>query len=499
MIKPLFLLIFCLFSGATGATALSPSQERSIWEKSLASYNTGQFLAAKKQLLLLVRARPEKSLYWFNLGNSYFMLKDFKRAQICFTKVENLRGPLAPAASLYRAKAMTAQGDASAANNILQSLLNRPNLTPAIREEAQRDLAAGASGGSGESNEALTLYKSGKFARALRVLNRSRPLTDDQQLLKALILIKLDREDRAHEILKGLEGSAPMKNLAATLLDRIRDNYSKPNWLFLEAAGGSNSRSLLLADLGGGVRLWTENLWYLNSGYTLRLRETPDRPEEKTLSHEVRANVGREIGPELFLLSPFYARDSYGGTEIRSTQGLGLRARTGSAKLEVGAEAEWAQDSALDTTFDHLTGTRHRYSITVGRIWSPVYVRGQLNYGKADIGDQVLSATQLIPAAYSEWGPSLRVLWRVRSGLAAEASITHAIRDYATPSLPGPRKREDKETVISARVTKIFSPAFAAYVSWSQDKNTSTLDSSAVNNENFNRTQVLAGIIWDVL
>lgn len=444
---------------------ISMSQENEMWKSGLALYNQGDFFGAKSKLLKLVRVRPSNSLYWFNLGNSYFMLKDFSRAQIAFSKVENLKGPLAPAAMLYRAKAIKANGDPQAARSLLQILIVRKDLTPAIREEATRDLVAS----SEETDEALSLYKAGKYARALRVINKNKPLNEDQQLLKALILIKLDREDHAHAILKKLEDSEPLRGLVTTILDRIRDNYSKPHWLFVEAAGGFDSGSLLFADAGGGVRWWEDNLWYANTGYTLRVRETPDHPEEKTLSQEVRLNAGRELGTELFLVSPYYARDSADIGEIRSTLGVNVRGRWGSPKLEWGADGEWVKDESLNETYSYLDGSRQRYSLSVGRIDNSVYMRAQLNYSKNKTGE-----------AHDEWGPSLRVLWRLQATLVAESSVSYSNRKY---ELLG---RKDLHA-LSARITKIFSPRLAAYLSWTQY------------NENTNRTQVLAGVIWDVL
>ncbi len=498
MIQFLIVLILIFHPHEALARTWTASREKTAWERSLRYYNQSDFVKAKNLLLILVKQNPSKPLYWFNLGNAYFMMGDHGRSITAYLKVEELGSTLAPAATLYRAKALTARGEADAARLVLRSLVARPNLPPAIAEEASRNLMSD-SAASDATTEALSYYRAGRFARALRVLNKIKNPDENQQLLKALTLIKLDREDRAHDILKNLEANPEMRGLVGTLLDRIRDGYSKPYWLFVEGAGGFDSGFIAFGDAGGGIRLWTENLWYFNSGYAIRLRETPADPEDRTLSHEIRGNLGRELGSDLFLVSPFYVQESWDGTAARSIVGAAVKARAGQPRMEWSAEAEFSQDSALNQDYDYVEGMRQRYAVSFSRLVSSSFLRVQLFYERADIGDQNLGSGLILPAAYRGWGPTLKLLWRLHNGFVAEASALYMYRYYPTTTSPNSLRRLDQQWTIGARVARVFSNRLSAYVSWTQDKNTSTLDASTVNNENFNRTQVLAGVIWDVL
>lgn len=492
------ILLFLTFISPFASAQSSAVREKMLWDKSLIYYQKEDFPRAKGALLNLVRLNPKKSIYWFNLGNAYFMMKDYGRAITAYLKVEALMSPLTPAAKLYRAKALQARGEREAARSVLQKLMSKPGLPPALAEEASKDLMAELTGDT-ITEEALANYRSGKYARALRLLNRVRAPNENQLLLKALILIKLDRDDRAFEILTELESAPEMRGLIATLLDRIRDTYSRPYWLFLEGAAGVERGPLAVADLGGGIRMWHDNLWYLNSGYALRTRQTPEHPEERVLVHELRANLGRELGSELLLVSPFFSHETWGDEGARTSFGAIVRTRMGRPALELGMEAELSADSGLTEDYKYLNGSQQRYSLIASRMVAPYFWRIQLSYLRSDIGDQVYNSGDVLPAAFRGWSPEFRFLWRLQSGLVLEASAYFVQRDYPTWSQPNSIRRKDQQWTVGARVTRIFSNRFSAYLSWAQDRNTSTMDANATDNQNYNRTQVLTGVIWDVL
>lgn len=473
-------------------------QESAIWTRSLEFYQRQDFVRSKNLLLTLVRSNPKKAVYWFNLGNSYFMMKEYGRAITAYLKVEELASPLTPAAQLYRAKALKARGEVEPAQEILRALVARPGLPPALAEEASKDLMAEVDEDA-VTAEALAHYRAGNYTRALRLLNRLRSANENQILLKAMTLIKLDRDDRAHDLLRKLESVPEMRGLVSTLLDRIRDTYSKPHWLFLEAAGGFETGPLAVADVGGGIRLWQENLWYLNSGYAFRTRQTPDYPEDRVLAHELRASLGRELGSELFLISPFFSHESWDGDAARSSAGALLRMRLGKPKLEWGAEAEFHRDSSLSGDYDYLSGSRQRYALVASRLQSPYFLRLQLFFARADVGDQTFDSGEILPAAYRGWGSGFQFLWRFRSQFVAEGSAYWIQRQYPTLSQPGSISRKDEQLILGMRLTRVISNRISAYLSLIQDKNVSTMDVTAADNQNFNRTQILVGVIWDVL
>jgi len=508
LVKILTLILILTFG--PGARALTAAESQNLWQRSLRFYQQQDFEKSRNTLLLLVKADPKNALYWFNLGNSYFMLQQYNYAETCFYRVEVLRSPLAPAARLYRAKSLTARGEKEQAHRMLQGLAAAPTTPKAIREEAAKDLIAlGESGGT--ASEVLKLYQAGKFRRAMRVLKEAEIQDDNLRLLKAMLLIKLNREDAAQEILAKLQnsGTEGVREMARHLYDRIRNTYSKPKWLFVETSGGYDSNvqgastgesgSALATLFGAGGRFFNEGLWYATAGYAGRWREYPGHSEVSGLAHEVRANAGREVSTDLILLSPYYTHESWDGAARRSMTGATLRVRKGNEALEYGVEADVHADSALSGEQEYLEGSGQNYQLYAGLISFPFYVRGTLRWERNDSGDQTFSNGDVIPSAYRSYGFGFTLLLRLRKDWAAETSASYVTRYYPTLASPGNERREDDAYSLSLRATKIFTPKFSAYASLSYGKNSSTLDASSVSNENYSQTQALAGVIWDAL
>lgn len=510
-VRRLILILFFLFSFP--AHTLTAAQAKKLWDRSLKTYAAGDFERSRNLLLYLVKAQPKNALYWFNLGNSYFMLGQFPYAETCFYKVETLRSKLAPAARLYRAKALKERGEAEAATRLLQQLL-KSQLPKTLRDEAHRDLvaltSAGESGNGTVTDEVMRLYREGKYRRALRILKQAEIQDDNINMLRAMILIKLDREDRAHDILSRIErvGDEPLKDLARNLLERIRNAYSKPRWVFAELAAGQDSNvygaheataaGTLAAQAGAGGRFMSQGLWYGTGGYSLRHRQVFDHDDLQFLQHEARLNFGREVATDLIALSPFFQHESYDNDPRRFAGGAALRWRTGDAGLEFGADAEWTEERAMDHDYRYLTGSTQNYVIYSSLIHNPFYARAFLRWSRQDTGDQETSTGGLVPYAHRGYGPGFSVLWRMRLDWTVELAAAYQWREYPTPPSSGP-KRKDKEWSLSARLTKTFTPQWAVYSALGSRENNSTLNDSAVSNENYSQFQILAGVIWDAI
>lgn len=495
-------LIFAFFFFPFPSSAISKIEAQQQFNKSLQLYSSQKYSEGRNILRELVRAYPKNALYWFNLGTQNYMLKDYANADRSFLQVEKLNSPLTPAARVYRAKCAREAGDFLRAKQILQSALRDPRLTAALREEAGKDLLAiqNKSQMDATANEALNLYREGKYKRALRLLRANKNPSEGHLLLSALILIKLEREDQAHQILKKLQSSAPSSDLhalAGILLDRIRDTYSKPKWLFVEGAAGNDSKTVLLSDFGGGARFWDQDLWYASAGYLGRWRETISESDLRILIHEVQGNFGYEVGTELFMLSPFVAHETWGSHAARLSSGLRFHFRKGNEQLEYGLDADLAFDRALSSEFAYLQGNVQTLKAYAGRVVYPVYGQAYLNVERQDIGDQRYSNGDVLPMAYLGWGPGLRALWKFRREWAVQGSVMYMMRDYPTKSLPTGKERNDREWTISGRVTHFVSPNLSFYGNVSVINNQSTLGASDVSDESYTRTQILAGAVWD--
>lgn len=491
---------------SASAEPLPAADAKKLWDQSLKLYTAGDFERSRNLLLYLVKAKPANALYWFNLGNSYFMLEQFRYAETCFKKVESLGSHLAPAAALYRSKALSALGDKEAAKILLQQLLQSKKLTKSLAQDANRDLLvlnSSAPVEDGVAGEAFRLYREGRFRRALRVIEKSKVQDDNLKMLKAMILIKLDREDSAHEILSRLDG-----DLARSLIERIRNTYSKPKWVFIETAAGHDSNvygandataaGVWSVQAGGGGRFISKGLWYGSGGYSGRYREVLSYSDLRMVQHEGRLNFGREVAGDLVALSPYILHETLGGNARRFVSGTTARARTTWKGVEFGFEGEWTAQRSLDRDESYLTGSGQNYSLYTGWVHNPVYLRANIMLGRLDVGDQDLGSGALLPYAHHSRGGGGTVLWRVRTDWAVEFSAAYTLRIYPTPPSSGP-KREDREWSWTTRVTKTFSPELSLYSSLTSTDNESTLNSTAVSNESYSQLQIMAGVIWDAI
>ncbi|MGE4131519.1 MAG: tetratricopeptide repeat protein [Bdellovibrionales bacterium] len=479
-----------------------------LWRRSLNAYERDQYDVSKKLLLQLVKARPLKALYWFNLGNSFFMLNQDQQAIICFSKVEKLKSPLAQAAILYRAKALARSGEGLTAERDLNKLLARPDLKPSIAGEARKDLLSLTSPvENGEPRAmALNLYRQGRFPEALRILRRERPLTEESALLKSMILIRLNRADEAQNLLSRVarrDTSGTVKGLATSLLDQIRDTYSKAKWVYLEMAAGSDSNihqtedsksgTVMSSDAGAGARLWSDDLWYANAGYNLSWRETFGESDLRAVSHEVRATVAREVGFTLRSLALGVRHDSWDDTPARLSEGLTGRVRAGFENWEWGLDGQYHLHQAQASRYSYTGGSSHGLRLYAGAIFTPHYVRAYLDYYRDDIGDQNDGAgTLLVPTARQGYGPGLRWLWKWHPQWVGELNLSFTDAFYPTRSQPDNILRRDKTLETGARLIYLWQKDLSAYATWTFTSVESTYDS-------YNRHLIYLGALWDVI
>lgn len=503
-------LLLAAIPFADAAAPVSPQ-----FQKAIEQFQKKNYAASRDTLAALVRREPNNALYWFNLGTSQFMLREFSRAEKSFARVEALGSKLTPAARLYRGKALLARGDWAAARPLFQQVADDSKVPEGLRDQARHELLAGggADAADPQAEEALKLYRRGKFKGALSAIDRRKSNDDYTLMLKALILIKLEREDEAQEILLKVERSAQtnseIRELTANLIDRSRRDYGRPYWLFLETASGfdSNIRSSsepsagvpLLASVGTGLRLRAEDLWQWNLGYSGRLRESTGHPSLRILAHEAQVSYGRALGTDLWMFTLFAQHESWANRPTRLAKGGRMRLRGGHQSWEFGTDVEFSRDEAINNDYDYLSGTTTQARFYAGQVVFPLYGQVFIDFEREAIGDQHLSTGEVIPAASSGWGPGARLLWRIGATWNLDLSVTYFRREFKTTAQPGDKGRRDHEFSYGGRVTNEFGGGLTGYLALASITNRSTLGVDDVVDENYARTQILLGVIWDAL
>lgn len=480
-----WLLLFFLSTTVTGT--------EDPFRQAMQLYAQKNYSDSRKILNVLVESNPTRALYWFNLGNANFMLQDYAAAERSFVKVIELKSPLAPAAWLYRAKSLKESGSTEKAKKILAWLARKHGTPTGLRQEATRELLSDTP--DDQSQTALEFYRQGKYRLALRAMKGSPPDNESAQLLKALILIQLDRQDQAQVILKKLTHP-----LSAVLLESLRTTYSKTKWLYLESnlgydnnirkAENAEAGTSLFANAGIGARLWAKDLWLINAGYDGRWNETFGAPDLRVYSHELQSGWGRAAATDLLLLTPFLIHESWDNRPARLGRGVRFHFRTGTTLREYGMSGEWEYDTSLNDDNNYVAGTQTRARIYWGGLFFPVYGQAFLDVERQLTGDQTYSDGTVLPLAYTGWGPSLRLLWKVDRRWALDFDGQYRMRVYRTHIQPGNLLRRDQELNLGLRLTLQAQANLQPYLAMTWTKNSG----GAI----YQRLQVLTGAVWDI-
>src|SRR5262245_33389247 len=72
-----------------------------LFQQGLALFQERRFSESQNVFYQLIKRNRRNAVYWFNLGNSFYMLQKYQEAEICFANVRKLRSALWPAAALY--------------------------------------------------------------------------------------------------------------------------------------------------------------------------------------------------------------------------------------------------------------------------------------------------------------------------------------------------------------------------------------------------------------
>ncbi|HEX4923432.1 MAG TPA: tetratricopeptide repeat protein, partial [Bdellovibrionales bacterium] len=201
--------------------------------------------SARKIMMDLTRRNPRNGLYWFNLGNIFYLLADWPRAEDAYYNVILVKSPLAPAAELYLAKTLMEKGDVKQAMSYLGNLEQQP-LPPGLRKdlETERDeflervrKMAVARYRARRNDETLDL---------LQTVNRQYPRADHYVLI-GMVWLRLAMPNRARQafrIARDISRETDTLDEAEQFLTQIREGTWDADRVFfpyVDLAAGYNS------------------------------------------------------------------------------------------------------------------------------------------------------------------------------------------------------------------------------------------------------------------
>jgi len=508
-------LFLIVFSGAT--TAARAAGPDPVFQKSVAHFQDKNYAASRDLLKKLVKKSPKNGLYWFNLGNAHFMLESFKQAEDCFTKVEKLRSPLAPAARLYRAKALRAQGLHARAIETLQTLADTADLPAAVKEAAERErIELLAENELRRKNSALDHYRAEEFDQALREIEALKQPDDDGMLLKGLILLALDRTAEANAILTGLRwkpaSDLERKDILRDLTDRIRREIEPTQtfWGLAETLAGANSnvfldsgsdaRAAAIVKAAGtaGIRPWRQGPWSASAQARIEWDETLGIGDLKVLSNTAQASLHYDTFSSQTQLSGACQYDVWANEPVLLEAGLRGRNRQYWNGYEITFDFGFARTVPQDSDIGYLGGTIWDARLSAGRTIYPVYMELGLGIQRQGIGDQTFADGSVLPWGFQGWGPALRLIWKASDLWFVSAQANIRQRDYFKATAPDNHHRADRETGFTSTLTRILGPRLSTYFSVALVNNASTLGSSDVRNENYSVQTAFIGMLYDV-
>ncbi len=481
MFRYLLSLLIFLISVFVSTSALTREDdginEAELFRNSLPGLSSNQpneLKQSRDQLLKLTRLRPEKAIYWFNLGNAYFTLKDLKAAFQAYERVEKLGSRLSPAATLYKAKALTAQNNREGATAALKKLLASKDIPPNIRDEAKADLArlcldnqfASIAGDS--RLKALEFYRAGKYEEAIQILEATGTNDSATVLLRELALQQLNR-------------------------DRL-DRPSR-HWLYLEPLLGYSNNiylspqdpigsAFVRLDIGAGLAIHSNEKSSWTFHLSERMNETLSHGDLKALTGRIVTSIRTEESSFSWLLGAFHDHAYLANEPFESDFGAEARARWRSSRF----------DLSIDGSFSHpYSGLRIAPGLILDQVYSQIFVA----FGRQRPGDLInLDGTRL-PLDHNSLTYGLRGLWTWNSRYVLSTQLSHQKREYLEAAQPDLKSRVDNEFMISLRLTHFMGRGFQIFADGSASVNKSTLSADDSFDKSYSAATVQTGFVWD--
>ncbi|MBS1970797.1 MAG: hypothetical protein JSU04_10840 [Bdellovibrionales bacterium] len=494
----LFLFLVCSNLGPDQAWA-APN-EGVLFKTAMQAYQKNDFNTCVSNLTALLRLQPKKGLYWFNIGNCFSMSGAYDKAVASYDKVVQLQSPLTPAAKLYKAKALLKMGQTEGARKALAEMQSE-SLPPGLR-----------------ADYALELYQQEMYAQAeAQVRQMPRPLDSKTQLLLGMILMKENKNSEAEKVLKSVAAATDLpatdKASARDLVAALKplEASAKTYGLFLDLAAGTTTNAylegrsyapvsspLVRAGIGASYRFYQSPSWQQKVSYLFDYENPTNAPELNTQNHSLQVPLVYQNRLFEFGLVPFTQAEIWNGTFAAQKTGALVRTATLGSAWGGGFDLEVYSQRGTNDTYSYLTGSSYSvrpfFSYGAGLWTLQIYWL----LGSDGTQDIVYSDGSRLPLQHNYQGPGLRGLWRLTSSSSLLAQMLYLERNYTNNALPGDKHRQDHELSASLKYVYGFSQGWVAYLLAEYNPNKSTLGSDDVRDKNYDNTNLLAGLGWDV-
>lgn len=477
--------------------ASSQSSEDIFFVKGLNAYQSEKYNESLIFFVKLVKKSPEEPKYWFNLGSTYFKLKDYKRAALAYSQVVRLKGDLLPMAQLYRGVALLKIGKPDLA---LESVaqIETAQLPKNILKKVgsfRRELE------SYFYSEFKKLYSNGQYNTASELLKdylkKGGEYNADIDLFKKLLSEKLSTENwqSSQDMLGKSSGQEIRVHKASNLekwLIQVKLSLGRNSNIYGENETDGQESSLTgLIDFFVGKTLKYQEI-QLTPYYNLVFDNAFAIDFDKIIDHSLGVIAFHPFYTSGSIrVNPNYKKSLIAGEEYLSTISLNAQILKPVFNFELRGFLDVADESG-EGEFSYLKGSYSLAEFGIGKNFKSFFVELILTAGNDKLGDLELDQGT-IPMSHSKFGWGAFVFWSISSKNKISLHYTNLMKTYSN------KLRKDEFLLINTTYSYKFKSSVTGSIFLSRISNSSTFDETAVENKNYEITKFGLGIKWEFL
>lgn len=498
---------------------LSAYNNEEIFRSAIDRFKNGDYEKSASILNGLVTLEPSEGLYWFNLGNAYFMMEDFGKAVSCYIKVIKLKSGLSMPARLYLTRSYRLAKRLDYALTSIRPLIGIPlpdSLSEELEEEKE-DLATEL------FSLGMEAYGDKRYGDSIGYFDGVLSLGHDadSRMIKAFALLKSGKVGDARtefELIRAKgydkisdEGQRADAEYFLRQIDEGKWERFKPYWLYADVWAGYDSnvyndgsseagvsRPSIQLRIGTGVRFFEKGSFGGRIAYNLSWEEYPGLSYLRLITNKARLplnfdNMDWRVQAEPFLQHEFLDMESFlfkAGTSLRVEKYF--RSQT------IGLNYEYTRNIPILSNYDYLEGNVHSASLYWQYRGSTYMIGPNLTFLRECIGDLLLT-TGTVPLANISFGPGINTWWEFVRDLRLSLGWAFLLKYYDGATSPDGQIRDDKYLNGYLKLAKGISHKVELFVESVLRINWSTLGASSVDDKNYRQFIVFGGLSWNIL
>jgi tetratricopeptide (TPR) repeat protein len=488
--------------------------EAAVFSRALKLAQKKQYKKSRKLLFALTKKYPRNSLYWFNLGNIYYLLNDYDNAIRSYGNVIFLQSPLQPAAELYLARTYIKSRKPLQAMPLLVGLA-QAELPQGLKDEVNSEREVFL---EEIRIQALTLYRTKNYDAAMdlmQTVNRTFPKAEHYMII-GLSWLKQGKPRRARAAFrqaKELSEDQQLNVETENLLTQIREgtwDADKTFFPFFDLSVGYNSNVFLEAGENepkskAGYKILTAGTYHLlrrpfffaNLRYRLLVEEYENLKDDRFVSIGLSSQLIYAFAEWTCEVTPRAQQQSISTSLSVFKPGIFARMQKNLGHSDVGVTYDFTQATAAQNEISYLTGSSHALSF----YWSLPTPTQQwvlfISIEKDELG-QVTTPTDSLPLSYDGVAPGLRFVWFPNDLWELNSSASYSKKTYKPLAFPGGLQRDDNQTNFSTRLSYRLEKDLFLYVLGDLTSNRSTLSESSGKNKNHDQWSFFGGATWEL-